>query len=116
MTGTSTVNSRRLPASPSKRPITIIEIRDRERPEHCKCSGRSRSRFAKQLIMARHRLDRGNDFVVGHFLGGAGKGSIAPIHEDGPIAFGTATQSTDQLLPFAVIERSKIHRGSPFLI
>src|SRR5438876_6088363 len=89
MTGTSMVKSRRLPASLSRRPI--------------RCN----------LIMAWHGFDGGNDLVVGHLLGGAEKRRVAPIHEDGAVAFGIAAQGADQLPPLRVIQGSKIHRMLP---
>src|SRR6516164_799325 len=90
MTGISTVRSRRLPASVSRRPIP-------------------------SSIVAGDRLDGRDDLVVGHFLGGAEKAGVAAVHEDGPIAFGVAAQGADQLPPFGVVERPEIHGDAPFL-
>jgi hypothetical protein len=64
--------------------------------------------------MTRNRFDGGNHFFVGHFLRGAGKAGIAPIHENGAIALGIASQRSNQLPSVRVAERTEIHTTFSF--
>src|SRR5438067_6391645 len=63
-----------------------------------------------RLVVAGHRLDGGDDLLVGDLVGGAGEAGVATIHEDRPIALRVAAQRVDQLLALSVVERTEIHR------
>src|SRR5438128_2687697 len=113
MTGISTVKSRRLPASLSRRLINscqwsvvsgqllIAEV----------LSGTDNWPLTTDnyLVVARNRFDRRDDLVVGDFVGGAREGGVAPVGQDGDVAFGIAAQSADELAAFGVVEGSKVH-------
>src|SRR5262245_59251618 len=61
------------------------------------------------LIVARNRFDGGNHLLVGHFVGGADKAGVAPVHEQDSVAFRVAAQRGDQLPPLGVVEGTEIH-------
>src|SRR5262249_28759434 len=108
MTGISTVNSRRLPASLSSNPI-VVGSRQQTHFIYCPLP----TALCLLLIMARHRFNREDHFFVGHFLGGADEAGVASVQEEGAIAFSVASQRADQLPSFRVVERTEVHRRSP---
>src|SRR5438445_11114567 len=66
-----------------------------------------------RLVVARHRFDGADDLLVGHLVGGAGEGGVAPVHQDHSVVLGVATEGIDQLPPFRVVEGTKVHELSP---
>jgi hypothetical protein len=69
----------------------------------------------KWSIMARHRLDRGDDLFVTDFLARAGEGCVASIHEDRQVVLGIAAQGVDQFCSLVGCHGTKVHEDSPFM-
>src|SRR5690242_16045068 len=117
MTGISTVKSRRLPASLSNRPMGIADVR-LQIADWRLAAGAGESPAVnlqpaicnlQSLVVARHRLDGGDDLLVGDVVGGADETGVAAVHEDGPVAVGVAPQRGDELTPLRVVQRTEIH-------
>src|SRR5262245_15375988 len=94
MTGISTLNSRRLPASVSKSAMAVAFGAD-------------------SSIMARHGLDGGDDFFFGRLVGDAQETRVAAIHQNTQATIGIAAQSGDQRPARHVTEGSVIHGQAP---
>src|SRR5581483_6760819 len=60
-------------------------------------------------IVTRNRLDGADHFFVGDLVGGADKGGVAAVHQDGTIALSVAAQGVDQLPPLRVVEGTEVH-------
>jgi hypothetical protein len=81
-------------------------------------SGNQKSKIGNQkskiLVVTRDRLNGGDHFFVGHFICGTDEARVAAVHQDGPVVFSIASQRSDQLPSFRVVEWTEIHRRSPF--
>src|SRR5476649_545450 len=97
------LSKRRLPASVSKRPMSLF----RAIPPGI--AALILGLGGTPLVMAGDRLDRGDDFVVADFLAGSEEGCVAAIHEDGEVVLGVAAQGVDQLLALFGVDGSEIH-------
>src|SRR5580692_6084734 len=53
-----------------------------------------------QSIMARHRLDRGDDLVVADLGTGPDERRVAAVHQDREVVLGVAAQGVGEFLPF----------------
>src|SRR5436305_14331604 len=76
--------------------------------------GPHRSSFiVHRLVVARDRLDRRDDLLVGDLLGGAEEAGVAAVHQDGLVALRVAAQGVDQLPPLGVVEGTEVHGSTP---
>src|SRR6516225_1838692 len=73
------------------------------------------SSFIPFLVVAGDRFDGADDLLVGDFVGRAGEGGIAAVHQDGAIALGVASQRVNQLAPLLGVERTEVHGTFSFL-
>src|SRR5262249_8797126 len=117
MTGISTLNRRRLPASLSRRPIPLVVGRWSLVIGHCK-NQRPRTNdqgpiFPPVSIVTGNRANREDHLLVGDLLGAAGEAGVAAVRQDGQVVVGVAAQRRDQLLTLSVVQRTEIHDRSP---
>src|SRR5436309_3135488 len=61
------------------------------------------------LVMARDRLDRVDDLLIGDLVGAADETRVAAVEQQNPVAVGVPAQGGDELAAFGFVERAEVH-------